>query len=180
MQDIVEFSQKLINDKKKSLQTKYSCFKKSLQRLEVFKKENEKPVQYCEDDSDVMKDDLEEHRKTIDKCQQKVGEIAEKYKNLETIEVELHEQVELVHQQVELLRVRLRKGLTPARIQQFHQFPADGSLDGEKCTVCQYDIEVGSRITRLDCDGQHVFCQDCAESWFADHNTCPNCRHVFK
>ena len=72
-----------------------------------------------------------------------------------------------------------QKGLTPARIQKFHQILADESIVGERCSICQDDIEVGRRMMRLDCDGQHVFCQDCVEGWFADHNTCPNCRHIF-
>ena len=72
-----------------------------------------------------------------------------------------------------------QQGLSAARIRQFQQFPADESLVGDKCSVCQDEIEVGSRMMRLDCDGQHVFCKDCVEGWFADHKTCPNCRHEF-
>ena len=73
-----------------------------------------------------------------------------------------------------------QQGLSPASIQQFHQFEAGQSQVGERCSVCQDDIVVGRRLMRLDCDGQHVFHQDCVEGWFADHNTCPNCRHVFQ
>ena len=76
-------------------------------------------------------------------------------------------------------QLQRQQGLTAARIQQFQQFPADESLVGDRCSVCQDDIEVGRRMMRLDCGGQHVFCQTCVEGWFADHNTCPNCRHVF-
>ena len=73
-----------------------------------------------------------------------------------------------------------QKGLTQARIEKFHRFLADQSLVGERCSICQDDIEeVGRRMMRLDCDGRHNFCQGCAERWFADHNTCPNCRKVF-
>ena len=72
-----------------------------------------------------------------------------------------------------------QQGLTRATIKRFHQFEADESLAGDRCSVCQDDIEVGRRMMRLDCGGQHVFCQTCVEGWFADHNTCPNCRHVF-
>ena len=75
--------------------------------------------------------------------------------------------------------IQLQQGLTPARVQKFHTFPADESLVGEKCTVCQDEFKVGRQMMRLDCDGQHVFCQDCVEGWFADHKTCPNCRHAF-
>ena len=72
-----------------------------------------------------------------------------------------------------------QQGLTTARIRQFQHFPADESLAGDICSVCQYEIELGSSMMRLDCKGQHVFCKDCVEGWFADHKTCPNCRHVF-
>ena len=88
-----------------------------------------------------------------------------------------------------------KQGLPPARIRQFHQlpadnhqqglspsricqFPADEPLAGEKCTMCQH--EVGRRMIRLDCNGQHVFCQQCIEGRFAYHNTCPNCRQVLQ
>ena len=71
------------------------------------------------------------------------------------------------------------RGLTPARIQRFHQFQADESLVGDRCGVCLDDIEFGRRMMRLDCNGKHVFCRDCVKGWFADHNTCPNCRRAF-
>ena len=83
------------------------------------------------------------------------------------------------HQRNQLQRNRQQHGLTAARIQKFKQFPADESLVGDKCSVCQDEIEVGRRMMRLDCDGQHAFCQGCVEGWFADHKTCPNCRHEF-
>ena len=52
-----------------------------------------------------------------------------------------------------------QKGRTPARIQQFYKLKEDESLIGDRCSVCQDDIEVGRRMMRLDCNGQHVFCQ---------------------
>ena len=76
-------------------------------------------------------------------------------------------------------QINQQQGLTTARIHEFQQFPADESLVGNRCGVCLDDIEAGRRMMRLDCDGQHVLCQDCVEGWFADHNTCPNCRHIF-
>ena len=95
------------------------------------------------------------------------------------IQGELQQQSALLQQQIEDKRQQLHKGLTPTKIQQFHQFLADETLVGDQCGVCLGDIEVGRRMMRLDCDGQHVFCQVCVEGWFADHNTCPNCRHIF-
>ena len=71
------------------------------------------------------------------------------------------------------------QGLTAERIQQFSQFLADESLAGNQCGICLELIEVGKTMMRLDCNGHHVFCHDCVENWFAEHNTCPNCRHRF-
>ena len=61
----------------------------------------------------------------------------------------------------------------------FHSLQADESLAGNKCGICLDIVEVGRRMVRLGCSGQHVFCQDCVLKWFADHNTCPICRHQF-
>ena len=72
-----------------------------------------------------------------------------------------------------------QQGLTPQRIQQFEQFQADDSFVGDQCVICMEDFETGRNMMRLDCDGQHTFCQVCIEGWFADHNTCPICRHTF-
>ena len=72
-----------------------------------------------------------------------------------------------------------QQGLTRQRIQQFEKFTADESHVGDQCVICMGDIEAGRNMMRLDCDGQHTFCQVCIEGWFADHNTCPICRHKF-
>ena len=71
------------------------------------------------------------------------------------------------------------ENLTPERIQQFNKFQADESFVGDQCVICMGDVEIGRNMMRLDCDGQHTFCQVCIEGWFADHNTCPMCRHKF-
>ena len=71
------------------------------------------------------------------------------------------------------------EGLSHERIQQFEQFTADESFVGDQCAICMGDIEIGRNMIRLDCDGQHTFCQVCIEGWFAEHNTCPICRHKF-
>ena len=83
---------------------------------------------------------------------------------------EWQEQIDELLQQIELKKEQLRKGL----------FTADKSFVGRKCVICQEDIEVGRKVKRLDCDGQHIFCQVCIEGWFTDHNTCPICRHKIK
>ena len=111
--------------------------------------------------------------------QQRILEVRELIEQYTRELTELQQQSELIQQQIEDKRQQIHKSLSPARIQQFHQFEADESLAGDRCGVCLDDIEVGRKMMRLDCNGQHVFCQDCVEGWFADHNTCPNCRHTF-
>ena len=71
------------------------------------------------------------------------------------------------------------RGLTPQRIHQFIKFTADESFVGDQCVICMGDIEIGRNMMRLDCDGQHTFCQVCIEGWFVEHKTCPICRHEF-
>ena len=64
--------------------------------------------------------------------------------------------------------------------QRDHQFfTADETHVGDQCSICMEDIDVGRRMRRLTCDGQHYFCQECIEGWFAEHKTCPLCRHKF-
>ena len=73
-----------------------------------------------------------------------------------------------------------KQGLNTKRIQQFKRFIADESFVDDQCVICMGDVEVGRKMMRLDCDGQHTFCQVCIEGWFAEHNTCPICRHIFE
>ena len=73
----------------------------------------------------------------------------------------------------------IQNGLSPRRIRRFQIFSADETLVGEKCAICLEDINIGRRMRRLTCDGQHAFCPGCCETWFANKNTCPLCRHVF-
>ena len=72
-----------------------------------------------------------------------------------------------------------KNGLTPKRIRRFKIFTADKSHVGDQCSICMEDVDVGRRMRRLTCDGQHYFCQECIEGWFAEHKTCPLCRHKF-
>ena len=71
------------------------------------------------------------------------------------------------------------KGLFPERIQQFLQFKADESHVGDQCQVCLKEVEVGRLIKQLDRRGRHSFCSVCIDQWFAEHKTCPICRHLF-
>ena len=94
-----------------------------------------------------------------------------------SVQNELQQQVERVQLQVEEKKRQLLKGLTSKTIKKFYHFEANISLVGDQCSICMEDIEVGRKMMRLNC--YHVFCQICIEGWFVDHNTCPNCRHVF-
>ena len=72
-----------------------------------------------------------------------------------------------------------QNGLNPRRIRRFQLFTAGETHVGDQCSVCMDDVDVGRRMRRLTCDGQHYFCQEFIEGWFANHNTCPLCRHKF-
>jgi len=109
------------------------------------------------------------------------------------IEADLQRQYAYFQQRIEDMRPNLpariaaafqfdneeEQGLTSARFQQFEKFQADDFHVGDQCVICQGDIEVGRSMMRLDCDGQHTFCRVCIEGWFANHKTCPTCRHTF-
>ena len=95
------------------------------------------------------------------------------------LQTEMLDKKQLVRQQIVARIQELDKGLSPERVQQFSRFAADESHVGDQCVICMRDIEVGRNMMRLDCDGQHTFCQICIEGWFAEHNTCPICRHTF-
>ena len=90
----------------------------------------------------------------------------------------LDEALNQIHFNLQLIN-SITHGFTPERIQQFDHFQADESLVDDQCSICMEDFEVGRNSMRLDCDGRHMFCQVCIEGWFADHKTCPICRHIF-
>ena len=121
---------------------------------------------------------LEEQKTEIQKNVDEILKQTKKYKEgsekVKVLQTELEKYSEAVKQ-----RMQDKKRSIPARIQQFHQFEADETLAGDRCGVCLADIEVGRIMMRLDCKGQHVFCPGCIKGWFAYHNTCPTCRHVF-
>ena len=73
----------------------------------------------------------------------------------------------------------LIKRLSSERIQQFLQFEVDESHVGDQCQVCQEEFKVGKLMKQLDCGGRHSFCSGCIDQWFANHKTCPICRHNF-
>ena len=109
---------------------------------------------------------------------------------LEQIQVELNSKYENIMEDIRHYEERSRRlqdlnneeqqGLSAQRLQKFEQFQADESFVDDQCVICMGDIEIGRNMMRLDCDGQHTFCQVCIEGWFAIKKTCPICRHVFK
>ena len=84
---------------------------------------------------------------------------------------------------IDLIEVKkselLNKALSPEKIKKFMQFKADEYHVGEQCQVCLEEVEVGKLMKQLDCGGRHSFCSGCIDQWFAEHKTCPICRHNF-
>ena len=103
-------------------------------------------------------------------------------KELGNFNVQLNEKYQKFEDFVEIIRgkkyAELRE-LTPQRVHQFEQFTAVESFVGDQCVICMEDIDIDRNMMRLDCDGQHTFCQICIERWFENHYTCPICRHEF-
>ena len=76
--------------------------------------------------------------------------------------------------------VEVQRGLSPERIEQFRQFDARASqisVIGNQCAVCLNEIQVGTKVLRLDC--RHTFCSTCILQWFSTNNTFPYCRRSF-
>ena len=107
-----------------------------------------------------------------------VIELQAENKEYQQAELYLQKQHRILQLSIEFAKLKLHKGSTSSRIQKFHKFRADESIVGDRCSVCLEDVLLGRRMMRLDC--QHVFCQGCVKGWFADHNTCLNCRHLFR
>ena len=104
----------------------------------------------------------------------------ESFKNkIEKIERDVKRQDAELDDVVAAKKNELLKGLSPERINQFHQFEADESHVGDQCQVCLEEVEVGRLMKQLDCRCRHFFCSGCINQWFANHKTCPICRHVF-
>ena len=122
----------------------------------------------------------EENKNATEELKLKISRIEDESKEIKKFLEELEENNYQFLQQVAMKKKQLFKGLLSARIQQFSQFTADESTVGDQCAICMGDIEIGRKMMRLDCDGQHTFCQVCIEGWFAEHNTCPICMHAFE
>ena len=110
-----------------------------------------------------------------------------KLDKLNEISVEFNEKSQQISHHVSQIVVdliarqttKLHKGLSSEKIKKFALFTADESHVSDQCSICMEYFEIGRNMMRLNCDGKHAFCQVCIEGWFADHNTCPLCRHIF-
>ena len=130
---------------------------------------------------------LREKRNTLSKTRKNISEDIERTKKelklmklLERLKRRFCAKTLETCERIRALKRRFRiQGLTPEIIQRFQLFTCDETQVGSHCPVCMEDVEVGRRMMRLTCDGRHTFCQECIEGWFADHNTCPVCRHTF-
>ena len=118
----------------------------------------------------------DKNKESYTKICMKLGLLDRLYTKFEQKQSEINQRVQ---QADGYLRPHQSNGLSPARIQRFQLFTADKTHVGDQCSVCMEDVEVGKLMRRLTCDGQHYFCHECIEGWFADHNTCPLCRHAF-
>ena len=146
------------------------------------------PRQYNEAIDEIFEELMRKMKENKKTCEKVVEEL-EKIKRIQLIWhqniVEVNQQVRqmldnlLQQLQQQLQNVEQQQGLSPRSIQRFHLFTADETLVGQKCAICLEDITVSRRLRRLTCDGQHAFCQGCCETWFANNNTCPLCRHAF-
>ena len=117
----------------------------------------------------VLKEKCDREKKRLSALREKFYEKRE----------EALQQFRVVFDEIQQQRNVQLQGLSATSIRKFPLITADESHVGEQCTICMEDVDVGRRMRRLTCDGQHYFCQECIEGWFAEHNTCPICRHVF-
>ena len=122
----------------------------------------------------------EENQKAIEELKLETKKLEDENKEIKTFQKHLQEIFDQLQQQIALKKKELFRGLLPERIQEFEQFQANESFVKDQCAICMEDVEIGRNMMRLDCDGQHTFCQVCIEGWFAEHRTCPICKHIFK
>ena len=127
----------------------------------------------------LQRREREESQENIETIQLEIRKLEEQNKNVYTYLNLQQEKKTRFHQLLTEKIDTFSRGLSPERIQKFAQFKADESHVSDQCAICMEDFEIGRNMMRLDCDGKHAFCQVCIEGWFADHNTCPLCRHAF-
>ena len=146
------------------------------QKIQKIKSKNKKLKNSGRKHHRKKRKEAQEFIKTI---QINIRILEEKNKNINTFLYQQQEKVTRFQQQLEVKIDTFRRGLSPERIQKFAKFTADESHVGDQCAICMEGFEIGRNIMCLDCDGKHAFCKICIEGWFADHKTCPLCRHIF-
>ncbi|KAF6134375.1 hypothetical protein GIB67_005767 [Kingdonia uniflora] len=68
------------------------------------------------------------------------------------------------------------RGLDPDVVNKLPLFLYDGGTkEGGDCAVCLGEFVEGESVRVIPCCG-HVFHQDCIDTWFASHDSCPLCR----
>ena len=139
------------------------------QNMEELREKNQK-IEENEKHQEIIYEKIQKLTGLYETLGQKFLEVAERFRQILNLRQQRRDQQQNMNQ---------RHGLTPGRIQRFQIFSADETLVGEQCAICLEDINIGKRMRRLTCDGQHAFCPGCCETWFANKNTCPLCRHVF-
>lgn len=50
-------------------------------------------------------------------------------------------------------------------------------LNRERCSICYNNIKYGDIVRKLTCN--HLFHQNCVDTWLEDKSTCPLCRYNF-
>ena len=131
---------------------------------------------------------IQQDNESIDEMKEVLRVQTQKLEKVKQIQTEFEQHVTEVRQQARVVHANLlrqlpnenqKQCLSLRKIRSFHLFTADETLVGQQCAICLEDINVGRRLRRLTCDGNHAFCPGCCETWFANNNTCPLCRHVF-
>ena len=175
-ENIVQFRTKIIN----KLESLVRSNKKVLEEM----KKNVEYARGLMQQNTVYKDEMKEIWKKVNEAEKQIEEEEMTRRIRRTFEqyiTEIYQQIVQIYRnllQQQLPNVDQQQGLSPRRIQRFHLFTADSTFLGQQCGICLEDI-VGRRMRRVTCNGNHAFCQSCCETWFANNNTCPLCRHVF-
>ena len=131
--------------------------------------------------NDEMTEDLRVQRQKKEETEKRMEKHEEEDRKIRQIEESFYQLCSDIYEQTSQLFEMddQQHGLSPKSIQRFHLFTANDEFVGQQCAICLQDINVGRRMRRLTCDGNHAFCPGCCETWFANNNTCPLCRHAF-
>ena len=149
-----------------------------------FKNKINNRVDYFYNLNDLYRKDEETYAKALKKSETPRSDNLKEIYNSNRLREELFKKYRHIFYYVKrilknLQQQRIQQGYRSIKFKMFTLFMADESDVGDQCSICMEDYEIGRNIMRLNCDGKHAFCQVCIEGWFADHNTCPLCRHIF-